>query len=355
MQEITVGLGDRSYPIIIREGLLAEVGADLSERKIGKRYIIIADDHVATLFGDRLMDSLAKAGLACELITFARGEASKHLGTIADLASKLARKGVDRKDALIALGGGVTGDMTERQEPERDSRPSQPSISAFFPAYNDGGTIASMVIAVLLALQELTDDYEVIVVNDGSADYTAEILDELARCYERVRVVHHPQNRGYGGALRTGFASATKELIFYTDGDGQFDIAELPGLLDLTDKYDIITCYRINRRDSWMRKLNAWAWGSLVRWMFKLKIKDIDCAFKLYKRKIFDNIHMKSTGALIDAEILARASKKGYTIMQTGVRHYPRTAGTQTGANIAVVIRAFIELFKLFSEIRKEK
>ena len=112
MKEIKVGLGDRSYPIIIREGLLNEVGADLKERDLAKRYIVVADDHVATLFGASLIDSLEKAGLACELITFAKGEASKHLGTIAALASQLAQKGVERKDALIALGGGVTGDMT---------------------------------------------------------------------------------------------------------------------------------------------------------------------------------------------------------------------------------------------------
>ena len=112
MKEIKVGLGDRSYPIIIREGLLADIGADLKERNLAKRYVIVADDHVATLFGGSLMGSLEKVGLACELITFPRGEASKHLGTIADLASQLAQKGVERKDALIALGGGVTGDMT---------------------------------------------------------------------------------------------------------------------------------------------------------------------------------------------------------------------------------------------------
>jgi glycosyltransferase involved in cell wall biosynthesis len=164
--------------------------------------------------------------------------------------------------------------------------------------------------------------------------------------------VHHRHNLGYGAALQSGFKAATKELVFYTDGDGQFDIDEMPPLLKLMEQHDIVTCYRLNRRDSVIRKINGWCWTKLVCLLFGLKIRDIDCAFKLYKRDIFDNIKLSSTGALIDTEILARAARKGYSMTQKGVHHYPRTAGAQSGANMRVILRAFKELLVLRSRIR---
>jgi hypothetical protein len=154
-------------------------------------------------------------------------------------------------------------------------------------------------------------------------------------------------------ALKSGFKAATKELVFYTDGDGQFDINEMPPLLPMMAQFDIVSCFRLNRQDSLLRKLNGWAWTKLVCLLFGMKIRDIDCAFKLYKTKIFDNIELSSSGALIDAEILARAVRKGYSITQKGVHHYPRTAGAQTGANLSVILRAFKELFKLRRKIRQ--
>ncbi|MCX5635996.1 MAG: glycosyltransferase family 2 protein, partial [Planctomycetota bacterium] len=132
------------------------------------------------------------------------------------------------------------------------------------------------------------------------------------------------------------------------------DMSEMPPLLPLIKQYDIVSCYRLNRQDNMIRKINAWCWTKLVCFLFKMKIRDIDCAFKLYKREIFDSIKMTSTGALIDTEILARATRKGYTITQRGVHHYSRTAGTQTGAKVGVIIRAFRELFKLYNQIKKE-
>ena len=167
--------------------------------------------------------------------------------------------------------------------------------------------------------------------------------------------MHHPTNLGYGAALQSGFKAATKELVFYTDGDGQFDINELPPLLPLIKQYDIVSCYRLNRQDNLIRKLNGWAWTKLVCFLFNMKARDIDCAFKLYKREIFDNIRMSSRGALISAEILARAVRKGYTIAQRPVHHYPRTAGVQTGAKLRVILRAFRELFKLAYEIKQSE
>jgi glycosyltransferase involved in cell wall biosynthesis len=226
------------------------------------------------------------------------------------------------------------------------------SVSVFFPCYNEQGNVARTVENALRVLEKLNADFEIIVVDDGSSDGTGRIADEIAGRDKRVKVVHHEHNLGYGAALRSGFASATKELVFYTDGDGQFDMNEMPSLLPLMEQWDIVSCYRLNRRDPFIRKVNAWAWTKLVCLLFGLKIRDVDCAFKLYKREIFDRIKLSSTGALIDAEILARAAGKGYRITQKGVHHYPRTAGAQTGAKLRVVLRAFKELFKLHHQIR---
>ena len=228
------------------------------------------------------------------------------------------------------------------------------SISVFFPCYNEQGNVASTTERAIAVLDGLNADYEVIIVDDGSSDATGRIADEIAGRNNRVKVVHHPTNLGYGAALQSGFKAATRKLIFYTDGDGQFDMGEMPPLLPLSEKYDIVSCYRLNRQDNLMRKINAWCWTKLVCLLFGMKVRDIDCAFKLYKREIFDNIRMQSAGALIDAEILARAVRKGYTITQKGVHHYPRTAGVQTGAKLGVIIRAFKELFKLYRQIKKE-
>jgi len=226
------------------------------------------------------------------------------------------------------------------------------SISVFFPCYNEQENVGRTVQKALDVLEKLNADFEVIIVNDGSADDTGRIADEIAGRNGRVKVVHHRCNLGYGAALQSGFKAATKELVFYTDGDGQFDINEMPPLLGLMEHYDIVSCYRLNRRDPIIRKINGWCWTKLVCLVFGLKIHDIDCAFKLYKREIFDKIELSSTGALIDAEILARAARKGYRIVQKGVHHYPRAYGAQTGANIRVILRAFKELFKLQSRIR---
>jgi glycosyltransferase involved in cell wall biosynthesis len=226
------------------------------------------------------------------------------------------------------------------------------SVSVFFPCYNEQDNVAGVVEQALAVLQKVSVDFEVIIVDDGSSDATGQIADEISRRDERIRVVHHPTNRGYGAALQSGFNAATKELVFYMDGDGQFDMNEMPPLLPLMAEHDIVSCYRLNRRDPLIRRINGWCWTKLVCLLFGMKIRDIDCAFKLYKREIFDNIELSSTGALIDTEVLARAIRRGYHITQSGVHHYPRTAGTQTGANLRVILRAFKELLRLRSQIR---
>ncbi|MEN6386657.1 MAG: glycosyltransferase family 2 protein [Phycisphaerales bacterium] len=229
------------------------------------------------------------------------------------------------------------------------------SISIFFPCYNEQENIERVVKTTIEVVESLNVDYEIIIVDDGSKDNTGKIADELAAKDNHIKAVHHCPNKGYGAALQSGFKTATKEYVFYTDGDGQFDIKELPLLFEYTNDYDIVTGFRINRQDNFVRKINAFCWTTMANFLFGMKIKDMDCAFKLYKRKIFDEITLKSTGALINTEIFARASNKGYKIYQLGVHHYPRTAGKQTGANIKVILRAFKELFALYKQIKNDK
>jgi len=221
------------------------------------------------------------------------------------------------------------------------------SVSIFFPCYNEQENVARVTEQAVAVAENLRGDYEIIIIDDGSTDDTGRIADGIAATHDRVRVVHHERNQGYGAALQSGFKAATKEFVFYTDGDGQFDIGELPGLLPLMQEYDIVSGYRLNRQDGLVRVLGGWVWTRLNCLVFSLNVRDMDCAFKLYKRAIFDTIKMESTGALIDTEILARAAKKGYRITQKGVHHFPRTTGRQTGASPKVVLRALRELLRL--------
>jgi glycosyltransferase involved in cell wall biosynthesis len=229
------------------------------------------------------------------------------------------------------------------------------SISVFFPCFNERENLEPLVQQALEVLNQMGLEYEIILVDDGSTDGTAELADTLAARYPSIKVIHHPVNQGYGAALQSGFRAASKELVFYTDGDRQFDLNELPPLLPLMEKYDIVSGFRLNRQEGWIRRFNAFCWTRLVCLLFHLKIKDIDCSFKLYKRKIFEGMPLVSTGALIDTEILARAVRKGYTITQVGVHHYPRRAGRATGAKLRVIARAFYELFTLRKTILNQQ
>lgn len=226
------------------------------------------------------------------------------------------------------------------------------SISVFFPAYNDGGTIASMVLSALLTLRELTDDYEVIVVNDGSADYTPEILDELARVYDHVRIVHHEQNRGYGGALRSGFANATKELVFYTDGDAQYDARELKLLYPaLVDGVDVVNGYKISRSDPWYRMVI----GRIYHWMakiaFGLQLRDVDCDFRLMRRAIFDKVHLESDSGVICVEMMKKIQDAGFAIAEVPVHHYHRAYGRSQFFNFGRTFRVGLDLMHLWVKL----
>jgi glycosyltransferase involved in cell wall biosynthesis len=232
------------------------------------------------------------------------------------------------------------------------------AISAFFPAYNDGGTIASMVLSALVTLRQLTDDYEVIVVNDGSTDYTPMVLDELARRYpQEVRVIHHPQNLGYGGALRTGFAAATKDWVFYTDGDAQYDPRELKDLVAaLRNDVDVVNGFKIDRSDPLIRKVIGRIYHYTVKLLFGFKLRDVDCDFRLIRRKIFGTISLESDHGTICLEMVKKMQDAGYRFAEVPVHHFHRAYGRSQFFNFPRLWRTGTDLSKLWWKlvVRKE-
>lgn len=202
------------------------------------------------------------------------------------------------------------------------------SISAFFPCYNDGGTIASMVGLMDLTMRRLGKDYEIIVIDDGSSDHSGEILKELAGKYDRLKVIFHEENRGYGGALKSGFYSAGKELIFYTDGDFQYDVSEITSLIaGMNDDVDIVNGYKISRSDPFYRVIIGRMYCWLIKLMFGLKIRDVNCDFRLIRRAVFDRIDLESNSGLICVEMVKKIQNAGFTFAETPVHHYPRAYG----------------------------
>jgi glycosyltransferase involved in cell wall biosynthesis len=230
---------------------------------------------------------------------------------------------------------------------------SSNGISAFFPAYNDGGTIASMVLSAILVLDRLTDDYEVIVVNDGSYDYTREILDELERRYDRVRIVHHEKNRGYGGALRTGFSEASKEFVFYTDGDAQYDVRDLPGMWKvMDDSVDMVQGYKIGRSDPLHRVIIGRLYHFVTNLAFGIHLKDVDCDFRLIRRYVFDKVDLESDSGVICVEMMTKIRQAGFRISEVPVHHYHRAYGKSQFFNFRRILRVGRDLLKLWRQLR---
>jgi glycosyltransferase involved in cell wall biosynthesis len=226
------------------------------------------------------------------------------------------------------------------------------SISAFFPAYNDAGTIASMVVLADRTLRALTDDYEIIVVNDGSPDHTGEILAELQPRYPRLRVITHPTNRGYGGALRSGFAAATKDLIFYTDGDAQYDPRELALLVPaLTPEIDIVNGYKIARHDPLHRIIIGRIYHHLVRWLFRLRMRDVDCDFRLIRRRVFETVELREDSGVICVELMTKIHQAGFRLAEVPVHHYHRAYGRSQFFNFRRVARVARDLLRLWWQL----
>lgn len=219
-----------------------------------------------------------------------------------------------------------------------------PSLSVVVPVFNEENNVVRTIRAVGEKIGARTKEYEIILVDDGSTDHTGERAKETLPDEPRLRIIHHPRNLGYGAALRSGFSAARYPLIFYTDGDLQFDLAEIDRLVALLDGADIVTAYRLNRQDPWYRKFNAAAYNFLIRGLFGVRIRDLDCAFKIYRRRIFDSFDIQASGIFVSAEILVQASRRGFVIRQVGVTHYPRTQGVAKGNKPAIVLTAFREL-----------
>ncbi|MGH9769868.1 MAG: glycosyltransferase family 2 protein [Blastocatellia bacterium] len=232
---------------------------------------------------------------------------------------------------------------------QKAPRHQAPSISVFFPAFNDEGSIASLVHQALAVLPQVTSDYEVIVVNDGSSDGTAAVLDDLASKEPRLRVVHHPRNRGYGGALRSGFESATKDLIFYTDGDGQYDVREITNLIPLmTEEVDVVNGYKIRRSDNRRRIVLGAIYKFLARRMFGLPIRDVDCDFRLMRREAIQSVTLTSTSGVVCTEMICKLRAAGYRFAETPVHHYPRLHGRSQFFTLRRVARTGFDFFKLW-------
>ena len=229
----------------------------------------------------------------------------------------------------------------------------RPSITAFFPCYNDAGTIASVVITADRTLRELTDDYEIIVANDASTDNSAVMLDELNDKYPRLRVKHHTRNHGYGGNLRSMFAMATKDLIFYTDGDAQYDPAELTKLYEkLGPDVDVVQGWKIERHDPLHRKIVGRVYHHFVRRWFGLHLRDVDCDFRLFRRHVLESFPLESNSGCITVEMMTRVEQGGFRVVEVPVHHYFRAYGQSQFFNFGRVARTLVELTSLWLKLR---
>ena len=241
--------------------------------------------------------------------------------------------------------------MVDDSQPSADStRPRVPALSFFFPAHNEAENIEALVAEALDVLPTLADEFEIIAVDDGSKDATPRLADELAAAHPQVRVVHHEVNKGYGAALRSGFRASRFDLVCFTDGDRQFKVADLGRLLDRmakTDRPDVVVGYRIKRADPAIRLAYARVYRLALRIFYRLGVRDVDCACKLFRRESLDGVRLESGGAFLSAELLIKLKQRGRRLAETGVPHYPRTAGSASGANPKVVFRAIRDFWGL--------
>jgi glycosyltransferase involved in cell wall biosynthesis len=222
--------------------------------------------------------------------------------------------------------------------------PYPASLSLCLPAFNEEGAIGTVLFSARAILDALFDDFEIVVVDDGSTDRTAEVVLAEVRADKRVRMLRHAQNRGYGSAVTSGLRNARGDLVMFMDSDGQFNLLDLPQFLVHIDRCDWIAGFRQRRAESGLRRLNAWCWSTLVALVLNVSIRDLDCAFKLFHRRVIDSLDLSSTGACINAEILSQCVRNGMRLREVPVSHVPRLHGQQTGASPRVILRAFREL-----------
>jgi glycosyltransferase involved in cell wall biosynthesis len=241
--------------------------------------------------------------------------------------------------------------------PHEDEHHLQPQrkpveLSVVFPAYNDAGTIPSMVIGARLAARRLADDYEIIVVNDGSRDHTADVLAELESVFPELRVIHHPVNRGYGGALRSGFQAATKDLIFYTDGDAQYDPREMERLFAVWEESsDFVNGSKIGRSDPLHRAIIGRIYHWFVRVSFGLRLSDVDCDFRLFRRRIFEKVELTKSSGVICVELMKKVQDNGFRVQEVPVHHFHRVYGRSQFFNFPRVAKTLLDLARLWFDL----
>lgn len=231
-----------------------------------------------------------------------------------------------------------------------EAPPAAPSLTVFFPAYNDAPSLPSLLEKTFAVLPTLTSDYEVVVVNDGSRDETAQVLARLQERYgPRLRVVTHERNLGYGAALRSGFAAATKELVFYTDGDGQYDPGELPKLMALmAPDVGLVNGYKIERHDPWHRIVIGRIYNAFARLLFRIRIRDIDCDYRLIRRSLLDEIRLRSTSGTICVELVRKLELSPYRVLEVPVHHYPRLHGRSQFFRVRSLATTLWQLIRLY-------
>lgn len=231
------------------------------------------------------------------------------------------------------------------------------SLSVFFPAYNDAPSLPALICNTFSVLREHVEEFEVIVVNDGSSDNTGEVLARLKQEYApHLRVITHEQNRGYGGALRSGFAAATKDFVFYTDGDGQYDVLELPKLLEqMNDGVGLVNGYKLERNDPRHRIWIGNAYNTFARFLFRVGIRDIDCDYRLIRRSLLEDIRLTSTSGTICVELVRKLELTSCRVVEVGVRHYPRLHGRSQFFRVRSLLQTLFQLIRLWVQVNLER
>jgi glycosyltransferase involved in cell wall biosynthesis len=264
---------------------------------------------------------------------------------------RLARLEAGDSIEIGRKGGEVSTSPQRLAGPESDSCRSRSSVTAFFPAYNDAATIAGLVAYTDRVLSRVAVDYEIIVVNDASEDDTAAVLEAITSRYPRLKVVTHVRNRGYGGALRAGFAHAAKDLIFYTDGDGQYDPTEILSLLPHIDGADLVNGYKIRRADAMYRVVIGRLYHWTAKLLFGLKVRDVDCDFRLVRRSLIEQVNLVSMKGSICCEMIKKLQMVGCRIVEVPVHHYPRVSGRSQFFKFSKVVLSLAMLLRLWSDI----
>jgi glycosyltransferase involved in cell wall biosynthesis len=236
--------------------------------------------------------------------------------------------------------------------PERAPKELSLRVSIVMPALNEEPNVGPAIAEATAAAERLFEDHEIIVVDDGSCDGTAAAVKRAAAQDPRVRVISHARNRGYGDAVRTGFLSSRLDLVFLTDADLQFDLMELERFLPYVGTVDVVAGYRIQRQDTWLRRLNAYGWNMLVRTFFYVPVRDIDCAFKLYDHRVLERIDIESVGAMVNTEVMVKLGRAGASVVEVGVHHRPRVAGRARGAHPRVIAKAMREFLQMRKRLR---